>query len=128
MRKTLLEELSQVRISDNDETFKHFFKIWRNTLDKLKYIKVTKYIRGNNASFRNKTLSKDIIEKPNLRNKYLKSKSEEDWQSYAKQRNLCVSVKIDKKELLFDLVSSGKITLVENEKIITDDKKIVKNF
>ena len=34
-RDTLLEELSQVRISKNDDRFNNFLKICRNTLDKL---------------------------------------------------------------------------------------------
>ena len=38
----------------------------------------------------NKTLSKEIMKRSNLRNKYLKSRSEEDRQRFRKQRNLCV--------------------------------------
>ena len=80
----------------------------------------------------------------------LKSRREEDRQSYAKQKNLCVLLlRRTKKELLFDLkrkkchgnlkflktvktilsnklVSSEKVTLLENEKIITDDKEIAR--
>ena len=49
----------------------------------------------------NKTLSKEIMKRSNLRNKYLKSRSEEDRQRFRKQRNLCISK--DKKELSFEL-------------------------
>ena len=40
----------------------------------------------------NKTLSKEIMKRSNLRNKYLKSRSEEDRQRFRKQRNLCASL------------------------------------
>ena len=38
----------------------------------------------------NITLSKEIIKRSNMRNKYLKSRIGEDRQSFAKQRNVCV--------------------------------------
>ena len=37
-----------------------------------------KYIRGNNSSFMNRILSKEIMKRSRLRNKFLKSKSEAD--------------------------------------------------
>ena len=40
----------------------------------------------------NKILSNEIMKRSNLRNKYLKSRSEEDRQRFRKQRNLCVSL------------------------------------
>ena len=45
------------------------------------------YIRGNNAQFMNKTLGKEIMKRPNLRNKCLKRRSKEDRKSHAKQKN-----------------------------------------
>ena len=98
----------------------------------------------------NKTLSKEIMKRSNLRNKYLKSTSEEDKQRFRKQRNLCVSLlrktkrsyylnlnekniidnrkfwKIVKPMLSNKFVNNEKITLVDNEKIITNDKEIAK--
>ena len=80
------------------------------------------------------------MKRTNLRNKYLKSSNEEDRESYAKQRNLCMPLLlfdlklknvIDNRKFwetvksmfLNELISSEKITLVENEKIITGDKQ-----
>ena len=40
----------------------------------------------------NKTLSKEIMKRSNLRNKYLKSGNEEDRRRFVKQRNWCVSL------------------------------------
>ena len=45
----------------------------------------------------NKTLSKEIMKRANLRTKYLKSINEEDRQNYAKQRQLCISLLRKKK-------------------------------
>ena len=150
-RDSLLEELSQVRINNDDEGFNNFLRICRNTLDRFAPRK-KKYIRGNNAPFMNKTLSKEIMKRSNLRNKYLKSRSEEDRQRFRKQRNLCVSLlrktkrsyysnlnekkvidnrtfwKTVKPMFLSKFINSKKITLVGNEKIITNDKEIAKVF
>ena len=62
------------------------------------------YIRGNDAPFMNKNLSKEIMKRSNLRNKYLKSRNEDHRQSYAKTKKfMLISIKKAKKELLFDL-------------------------
>ena len=98
----------------------------------------------------NKTLSKEIMKRSNLRNKYLKSRSEEDRQRFRKQRNLCVSLlrktkrsyysnlneknvidnrkfwKTVKPILSNKFVNNENITLVDNKKIITNDKEIAK--
>ena len=49
-----LEELSQVKISNNDDGFNNFLKICRNTLDKSAPRKEN--IRDHNALFMKKTL------------------------------------------------------------------------
>ena len=46
-----------------------------------------KYIRGNSSPFMKRVLSKKIMKRSRLRNKYLKSKSETDKKNYVKQRN-----------------------------------------
>ena len=98
----------------------------------------------------NKTLSKEIMKKPSLRNKYLKSRNEEDRQRFAKQRNLCVPLlrktkrsyysnlneknvidnrkfwQIVKPMLSNKFTNSKKITLAGNEKIIANDKELAK--
>ena len=90
----------------------------------------------------NKTLSKEIMKRPNLRNKYLNSRSEEeDSQRFWKQRNLCASPLRKTKKNVIDnwkfrktlrpmlsskFVNSEKISFVDNEKIINNDKEMVK--
>ena len=53
--------------------------------------KKTRYVRGNQSPFMNKTLSKAIMLRANLRNKFLKNRSNEN-KNYVKQRNHCVSL------------------------------------
>ena len=85
-RDSFLEELSQVRISNNADGFNNCLKNCRNTLDKLAPRKKSTSVVT--TSFIDKTLIKEIMKRSN-------------------QRNM-------------------KMKMVENEKIVTDDKKIVK--
>ena len=63
-----------------------------------------KYGRGNHMPFINKTLSKEIIKRTKLRNKFLKDRTEENKHRYASQRNYCVSLlKKTKKEYFGNL-------------------------
>ena len=51
-----------------------------------------KVLRGNNAPFMNKRLSKEFMHRSRLRNKYLKNPTEHNKILYKKQRNFCVSL------------------------------------
>ena len=51
-----------------------------------------KYARGNQMPFMTKDLSKEIMIRSRLRNKYLNNKSEENRLLYTQQRNKCVSL------------------------------------
>ena len=90
-RDTLLEELSEVRISNDDDEFNNFLRICRNILDRFARRK-KKYISRNNAPFMNKSVIQKIMKRSYLKNKYLKSRNEEARQTFAKQRNLCASL------------------------------------
>ena len=103
----------------------------------------------------NKTLEKAIMVRFKLRNVFLKNKTEENTSNYSKQRNLCVTLLrkskreyfgnlndknlCDKKKfwsvvkplLSNKVVSNEKIILVENDKIVENDKKsatVLNNF
>ena len=95
----------------------------------------------------NKTLSKAIMQRSKLRNIFLKNRTEENRNNYAKQRNLCVTLlRKSKREFYGNLnekklcdnkkfwgvvkpvlsnkvVSNEKITLVEKGNIVENDKK-----
>ena len=62
----------------------------------------------------NKTFSKAIMQRSNLRNIFLKSRTEKNRNGYTKQRNLCVTLlRKSKREFYGNL----------NEKKICDNKK-----
>ena len=61
------------------------------TLDKYAPRKA-KHTRGNQIPFMTKVLSKNVMTRSRLRNKYLKNNDEENRKLYAKQRNYCVSL------------------------------------
>ena len=57
---------------------------------KYSYSTQKKYARGNHIPFMNKALSKEIMPRTRLRNKFLKDRSEKNKKKYSKQRNYCV--------------------------------------
>ena len=57
-----------------------------------------KYVRANQAPFITKTLSKEIMKRSRLRNKFLNTKSDIDRKAYNKQRNSVVSLLRKKKK------------------------------
>ena len=52
----------------------------------------TRYTRANQAPYMNKKLSKEIMKRSRLRNKFLNTKSDLDRKAYNKQRNYVVSL------------------------------------
>ena len=90
-RNDLLQEISSSYLEFNDNGFSGFFDICRTTLDQHAPRK-KKYARGNHMPFINKTLSKEIMKRTKLRNKFLKERTEENRSRYASQRNYCASL------------------------------------
>ena len=113
----------------------------------------TKFIRGNNQAHVSKELRKEIMTRSRLKNKYNKSKSEEDLNAYKRQRNHIVSLNRKQKKLFFKNLSfqkrnnskdfwnyckpyfsnkatlfEEKITLFENDISVNDDKEIANIF
>ena len=107
---------------ENTESFVKDPNCFCNVRTELYFVKFShkrKYVRGNNKRFMNKALSKAIMQRTKLRNKFLKDPSAENKFSYNKQRNWCVSLlRKEKKKYFANL----------NEKDITDNKKILANY
>ena len=98
---------------DTNNGLEKFLVVRVKTLDRSAPYK-KKYLRGNNMPFMNKSLSRAFMRRSQLRNKYLKKRSETNILAYAKQRNFCVSLlRKTKKEYYANL----------NEKDIADNKK-----
>ena len=82
-------------------TLKDFQNVYLTSLNSFAPLK-KKYVKANQASFMNKELKKAIMIRSKLRNKFLKSRSEEDRKTNNKQRNMCIKLlKKTKKKLLF---------------------------
>ena len=87
------EELIQIEANGNncDESFKNFTSSCNVILNKHASQK-TKYVRGNQSHFMNKTLSKAIMQRSKLRNLLIKKRTEENKNNYVKHRNLWVTL------------------------------------
>ena len=101
---------------------------------------------GNQSPFTDKTLSKAIMQRSKLRNFFLKMRTEENRNTGVKQRNLCVTLLRKSKREFFGslnetdlsdntkfwslvkpllsnkVVHNERITLVEDDKIVENDK------
>ena len=133
---------------NNYELFENTFM---NLLNKHAPMK-TKYVRANNAQFMNKTLSKAIMTRSRLRNKFLKNPNEMNKRTYNKQRNYCVNLLRKEKKNYFNNIDlkritdnkqfwktikpffsdkhniSRKITLIEDDEIISNDIKVAETM
>ena len=90
-RKDLIDKLSNEKFVINDDGLKRFCELSVNILSK--HAPYNKSIaRGNQMPFFTKELSKEIMTRSRLRNKYLKNRNEENRAIYVKQRNYCVSL------------------------------------
>ena len=67
------------------------------TLDKHAPLK-KRYVRANQSPFMNKKLSKEIMKRSRLRNKFLNTKSDIDRKAYNKQHNYVASLLRNKKK------------------------------
>ena len=90
-REKVTSELSKVVLENSGKGFNKFLVVCKEALNMYAPLK-KKYIRGNNSPFMNRILSKEIMKRSRLRNKFLKSKIEADKKNYVKQRNYCVSL------------------------------------
>ena len=108
-RENLLGKLSQQTFVNNDYGFEKFCNITLKTLDKYAPRKA-KHARGNQMPFMTKDLSKNIMKRSRLRNKYLKNNNEENRKLYAKQRNYCVSLLRKTKKAYYENLDERKVS------------------
>ena len=147
-RNDLLFEIS----NNASKCFKENFQILaEKTFNKHAPIK-SKYLRANQAPFMNKSISKAIMNRSKLRKRYLKNQNVENKFFYNRQRNFCVSLIRKTKKAYFNSIEtdnivngkkfwqtvkpflsdkgnvSNKITLIENDDIITNDLDLANTF
>ena len=112
-----------------------------------------KTLRGNEAPFMNKNLRKAIYTRSRLKNRYNKNPTDDNKSQYKKQRNKCVNLRKKAIKTYFkDITDSGivenkkfwqtikpfitnksgisnnNIMIIENDSLVTDDKKLATIF
>ena len=90
-RKDLMDKLSNEKFVISDDRLKRFCELSVNILNKHAPRR-KRYARGNQMAFFTKELSKEIMTRSRLCNKYLENRNEENRAIYVKQRNYCVSL------------------------------------
>ena len=148
-RNALLKELYNVHRGEvNLETFQMIVVRLLNLYAPIK----RRFTRANNSPFMNKTLSKAVMTRSRLRNRYIKNPTAENKANYTKYRNYCTGLFRKEKRTYYSNLdlklitdnkkfwntigplfsdkhfSKKKITLVEGEEIITDDQIIAETF
>ena len=111
-----------------------------------------KHLRANNSPFMNKTLSKAVMTRSRLRNKFLKNPNNINRVTYTKYRNYCTALFRKEKRSYYNNLntklitdnkkfwktvkplfsdkhfSNNKITLLEGDEIISEDTEVAKKF
>ena len=148
-RDELIRELSSNNIQSDD--LARFTNISKMILEKKAPLK-ERYVRYNQAKFMNKILQKAIMNRSRLLNRYRKEKTEATRSAYKRQRNFCVKLlRKTKKEFYNNLnvkyitenklflktvkpsftdkiLKDERITLVENNKVVSDESELVEIF
>ena len=141
-----LNDIDLIRIS-NDE----YVSLFMGILNKHAPIK-KKCIRANEQPFVTKELRKEHMTRSRLRNKLRKDKNKANRLAYTKQRNICTNLLKKAKTSYFEklkpssicdnknfwkavkplfsekAVSIDNITLIENNKIVSEDDKVAEIF
>ena len=148
-RSDLLKELSSINLK-NDE-FDEFKYLVFKVLEAHAPVK-EKYIRYNQGPFMTNDLRKAIMNRSRLFNKFKKDNSEQNKWAYKKQRNLCVKLLKKAKRTFYNTldvkkisdnktfwktikpnftektIKDQKITLVENDSVISEDSELAEVF
>ena len=143
-RTDLLSEFGKANTEEKENGLNNLLNECERILD-IHAPRKGRYAWGNDMPFMNKALSKEIMKRTRLRNKFLKHRSEENKKKYSKQRNYCVSLlrkyksdcfgNLNEKNIsdnktfwktitlyLMDRVrSTNKMTLIEKEEITAGD-------
>ena len=142
---------TQFNSPNNKPSYETFENIFLSVLNKYAPVK-RKYLRGNHQPFMNKELSKAIMKRSRLRNIYIKHRSLSNRENYVRQRNFCTNLLrrtkrdyysnldinniTDNKKFwssikpcFTDKINTNEqITLVEKNKILTDDSEIAETM
>ena len=142
---------NNLSLLDSDATYDSFESIFIELINKHAPMK-KKFLRANNSPFMNKILSKAFMNRSKLKNKFHKTTNVTNEKKYKRQRNYCVNLLKKEKKKYYDNLNiksitdnktfwktvkplfseknnpGGKITLIENDTIISDDTKVANTF
>ena len=90
-RTDLLSQSGKANIEEKENGINSLLNACKRTLD-IDAPRKQKYARANHMSFMNNALSKEIMTRTRLRNKFLKERSEENKQKYSTQQNNAITV------------------------------------
>jgi len=148
---TFLSDLSENLSSSNISNYDIFESIFVEVLNKHAPLK-SRFVRGNEKRHMNKALRKAIMRRSRLRNVYLKSQKISDRHAYQRQRNYVTNLNRRAREMYFESAvsqfsnkshnfwklcqpflsenssNSNNITLVQDEKVLSEDLKIAEAF
>ena len=93
-KSCLLNELRKEDFANNDKGFEKFCNIIMKVLNKHAPWK-KKIVRGNKIPLMTKNLSKEMMKRSRLRNRFLKDESKKQNAMYTKRELLCISFKKD---------------------------------
>ena len=94
--------------NSHDKQYDLFSDIFRTILDHHAPLK-TKIIRGNQAKFMTKELSKSIMNRSRFKSRHLKLPSRENFLAYKKAKNLCNSLNKKAKKTYFEKTTENEI-------------------
>ena len=94
-------------IYKSEDPYSKLTEIFHEILQKHASLK-SKQVRGNHAPFMNKELSKVIMNKSRLRNKYLKWPSRENFLAYKKVRKKCNTLTRKTKKRYLTFIAKNK--------------------
>ena len=138
-------------MSETEVSFKSFETVFSLTLEKFAPLK-QKYLRHNKSHFMNKTLRKAIMTRSMLKRRYNLDRTTINFEKYKKQRNIYVNLLRKSKKQYFNNADVKNLTdnkkfwkiikpkfsnkckiantiiLVEDEKILQDEKAIANTF
>ena len=97
------KELKDKIMNTESLSLQHFQNCFLELLD-VHAPQKQKVVRGNNAPFMSKTLSKAFMTRARLKNRYYKNSTPENKLAYTKQKNFCTNLlKREKKKYYSDL-------------------------
>ena len=108
-RTQILRDFSTLHLSNDSPSLDLYVDICIRTLD-VYAPKKKKYLRANSSPFMNKAISKIVMDRTRLRNKFLKNRTAENKLAYNRQRNYCVSLTRKSKRDYYNNLDNRNVT------------------